>query len=91
MSWAVIFLAAFLAACLLAGSATAGIRSYKDSRGIIRITNIAPAKPRQMEPPAKTAAIQAPETPEEVSILTNRTPWLLILTRLEPETDGFCS
>ncbi|MDD2904465.1 MAG: transglycosylase SLT domain-containing protein [Syntrophales bacterium] len=61
MSWGYILLAAVLAACFLAGSATAGVRRYKDSQGIIRISNITPAKPGQIEPPANAAAPAVPE------------------------------
>ena len=45
---------ALLASCLLAAPAAAGIKCYKDSKGVIRINNIGSAKPRQVqaEPPA---------------------------------------
>lgn len=90
MSWGLILLAAILAAYLVAGPAAAGIKRYTDSRGIIRISNVGPAKPKQIQSPS-TAAPPAPkETPREVTRPPETAPVLsspgeAVKTALTPE------
>ncbi|MFZ5453424.1 MAG: transglycosylase SLT domain-containing protein [Thermodesulfobacteriota bacterium] len=67
MTWGILFLAAILAGFILAGPAAAGIKRYTDSKGVIRISNIGPAQPGQIQSPLTAAAPGAPETPQEVA------------------------
>lgn len=77
MSWGLVVITALLVACILAAPASAaGIKSFTDSQGVIRISNTGPAasKPSQAEPPA--AAPASPEISKEVNIQPEAGPRL---------------